>query len=143
MQKIASLLIAAVMVATGLVVATTSPASAGRDCYGGLKDTYTTIEAPATVKRWRKARITVTVSSDSNGTPKGKVLLRVRRQEAGFFWGDVKRLTNGNVRFRTPRLKKTGDYTVIARFERKAGSCWKDSDGVAEFTVVPARRPRR
>lgn len=134
MQKLISFAAAAVMVASGLVAATGTAASAGE--YGPTVRTNTRISAPDEVERCDSARIAVRVTSPSDGEPRGKVLLKVRRNLGGFLWTSVEQYRGERVVFRTPELCKRKGYTIRAKFERKPGSRWQDSDNVAEFKVT-------
>lgn len=136
MKKFVVGLIAALMVAAGLVAVSGASASAKACPYGGCLPTYTFIDAPAKVARHHKATICVRVGSQGNGHPKGKVTVKVVRSNGGFKFVDTKRYSGGRECFTTPKLHKRGDYNVNAIFDRKPGSRWQDSDQHAEFRVV-------
>ena len=135
MKKYFASLIAAIMMTAGLVAFTEGTATAACP-YTGCITTYTSVDAPAQVKRHNRARIGVRVFTDGNGEPKGSVTIRVKRTTGGYSYINSKRYTGDKVWFTTTRLHKLGKYVVTARFDRKAGSAFKDSNNVATFRVV-------
>ena len=135
MKKLFGVLVAAVMLAGGLVAFAMSPASAACP-YTGCAATYTTIIAPDRVERGSRARICVRVTTDGNATPKGRVTLAVIRSRGGFRYTDNKAYDAPRTCFRTPRLRKLGRYVISAKFDRKPGSGFRDSDNRDVFRVV-------
>lgn len=135
MKKLLGVLITAIMMASGLVAFTMSSANAACP-YSGCISTSTSINAPDSVKKDRRAKICVKVRADSgNARPKGKVTLRVDRAKGGYEWSDVRKYNDNRECFKTSRLKRKGNYVVKAVFDKKPGSRWKDSDNRAEFRV--------
>lgn len=135
MTKLFSALIAAVMMAAGLVAFAASPASA--DCpYSGCVPTSTFIKAPKEVDKGDRAKICIHVGTDGNGQPKGTVSITVVRSKGDFRFVDSKTYNDWNECFKTPELRLRGNYVIKARFDKKPGSRWKDSDNRDEFQVV-------
>ncbi len=139
MKKFLVGLIAALMVAAGFVAFSGTAANAKACPYGGCLPTYTFIDAPNKVVKNHRARICVRVGSQGNGAPKGKVTIRVVRSTGGYRFIDTKSYEGGNKCFTTTKLRKLGDYSVKAIFDRKPGSRWQDSDNFDEFQVVRHR----
>lgn len=138
MKKLLAVMISAVMMAAALV--TFSSTSANAACpYTGCIETFTKIGAPDRVQRGDRARICGKVTTDGNGRPKGKLFLILRRSKGGFKFTDAKRYNDKRECFRTPKLRKRGNYTIKMSFERKAGSAFEDSDQTAELRVVRRR----
>ena len=141
MKKFVVGLIAALMMAAGLVAVSGASANAkacgtyGSDCFR----TYSHVYAPDKVVRHHRATICVKVTTQGNGTPKGRVTVKVVRANGGFKWVDTKPYNGGKVCFTTPKLHKLGGYVIAETFDRKPGSRWKDSDNRAGFTVVRNR----
>ena len=135
MKKLLGALVAAVMMAAGLVTFAMSPANAACP-YSGCVPTYTHINAPSPVEKGSRNRICVRVTTDGNGTPKGQVSINVVRSNGGFRFVDSKEYTGDRECFRTPVLEKIGKYVVEAKFDRKPGSRWQDSDNRESFRVV-------
>ena len=135
MKKFLGVVIAAVMLAGGLVTFAMSPASAACP-YSGCVPTYTFIDNPNKVKRGQKAKICVRVGSDGNGRPVGSVSIRVVRSTGGFRYLDNKKYNDWKECFTTPKLKKRGKYVIRARFDRNPNSRWQDSGTVSNFRVV-------
>lgn len=138
MTKFYSTLIAAVMMAAGLVAFGTSPANAACP-YSGCIPTSTVINAPHRVHKGDRAKICIHVGTDGNGQPKGRVTITVVRGKGGFEFTDSKKYDDSKECFKTPKLRKKGNYIIKARFDKKPGSRWKDSDNRAEFRVVRRR----
>jgi len=138
MTKIYSTLIAAVMMAAGLVAFGTGPANAACP-YSGCVPTKTAIEAPGKVVSGSRAKICVRVSTDGNGQPKGTVSVKVARNNGGFSFSDAKKYDSSKACFTTPKLKKKGKYSIAAHFVKKPGSRWKNSSDSDNFRVVRRR----
>lgn len=135
MKKMISALFAAVMMAGGLVAFAASPASAACP-YGGCIATSTFIDAPEEVEKGDTAKICVRVGTDGNGTAKGTVTVTVVRGKGDFKFTDSKKYNDRRECFTTPKLTMKGNYVIKARFDKKPGSRWKDSDNRDEFQVV-------
>ena len=136
MKKLFGALVAAVMMAAGLVTFAMSPASAACP-YSGCVPTSTTIIGPGQVEKGSRARICVRVDAASgNADPKGQVSINVVRSNGGFRFVDSKEYSGGRECFRTPVLEKIGKYVIEAKFDKKPGSRWLDSDNRDSFRVV-------
>jgi hypothetical protein len=139
MRRLLSAILASILITAGLVALLGSPAEAACP-YTGCIDTDTHIDAPDTVRQGSRARIDVLVTADGNVEPKGQVTVEVRRSNGDFWWIDSEKYRGDEVRFTTPQLTKKGKYVIEARFDRKPGSRWADSDHVETFRVVNGRR---
>jgi len=135
MQKFIASLVAAFMMAAGLVAFSGSSATAACPYTGCIK-TYTKIDAPAHVKRGNRAKIGVRITTAGNGTAKGRVTLSVKKKTGGYHFIDNKKYTGGKIWFTTTKLRKLGKYVVLATFDRKPESAFKDSDNTDAFRVV-------
>lgn len=135
MKKLFAVMCAAVLMTAGLATFAMSPASAACP-YSGCIDTATRINAPEEVERGDRARICLRITSEGNARPRGTVVLTVVRSKGEFKFTDAKVYNEDRECFRTPRLTKRGNYVIKARFERKPGSRWQDSDNADEFRVV-------
>ena len=135
MQKFIASLIAAFLMAAGLVAFSGTSATAACPYTGCIK-TYTKIDAPAKVKRGNRAKIGVRITTAGNGTAKGRVTISVKRKTGGYHFVDSKKYTGDKVWFRTSKLQKRGKYIILATFDRKPESAFKDSDNTDAFRVV-------
>ena len=140
MKKLIVGFVAAIMMAAGLVAI--SGTSAVAACpYTNCVDTFTSINArqiERTNRRGRtnctkKARIQVQVRTNGNDRPSGKVQITIRNSKGQFVYNAVDRLNKWGIGYATAKLKRGQHYTIGARYERKAGSVYKDSDNVAGF----------
>jgi hypothetical protein len=139
MKRLIAALFAAVLMATGLVVATGSTASA--NCtpsqYSGCVRTITKATGPGVVDKGRKATVCVSVSAkSSNATPAGEVVIKVTRNAGGYFFRTTKRLNGGEACVRTDKLKRTGGYSIQANYKSPKGSIFIHSRDGAGFDVV-------
>ena len=135
MKKYLGSLIAAIMMAAGLVAFTGTTATAACP-YTGCIETSTRVTAQNPVERFHRAHIDVKVTTGGNGVPKGRVTIFVRRALGGYKFTDSMVYTGGEVTFTTTKLAKLGKYIATVRFDRKAGSAFTDSDNVDTFRVV-------
>lgn len=135
MKKMMIGLFSATLMGAGLMGVSPAPAQAACP-YTGCVDTFTKISAPDTVERGDKARICVRVTSGGQGRPKGRVTVAVRRSMGGFHFTDSKRYDDTRECFTTGPLNRRGKYVINMRFDRRAGSGFKDSDNTADFRVV-------
>jgi hypothetical protein len=115
MKKIIDGLFAAIMMAAGLVAFSGSAAQAACPEYTGCS---------------------VTVTTEGNGRPPGRVTVTVVRGKGGYEFTDSKKYNDRTECFKTTKLNKKGNYVVKARFDRKPGSAFKDSDNRDEFKVT-------
>ena len=139
MKKLIAALFAAVLMAAGLVVATGSTASA--NCspsqYSGCVQTKTKVTVPASVPKGKKARICVTVKAKgSNATPVGRVVIKLKRNQGGYFFKSSGAYSGGEVCVKSGKLNKRGGYTATAKFKSPKGSIFQNSTGSAGFDVV-------
>lgn len=135
MKKFLGAATSAVMLAGGAVALASSPAQAACP-YSGCIATSTFIDAPDEVKRGNSAEICIRVGTDGNGQAKGTVTITVVRGKGGFEFTDSKKYNDRRECFETPALRQLGNYVIKARFDKKPGSRWKDSDNRDEFQVV-------
>ena len=134
MKKYFAGLIAALMMAAGLVSFTQSTATAACP-YTGCVVTSTDINGVHHVKRHHRQTFNVKVTTAGNGAPRGRVTVKVKLNKGGFSYIDSHKYNGGKEFFTTPKLHKRGKYTITAIFDRKAGSKWTDSDNTAAFRV--------
>ena len=136
MKNLFAGLIAALMMSVGLIAFTGTAANAAPCPYVGCAPTSTHIDPPNHVKRHHTARIGVRVTTPGNATPNGRVTVRVIRNTGGYRYIDSKPYHGGKIYFRTTKMHKLGKYTIYARFDRKAGSAFRDSNNTASFRVT-------
>ena len=139
MKKLIAALFAAVLMAAGLVVATGSTASANCDPthYAGCVPTKTKITAPGAVPKGKKATLCVTVKAKgSNATPTGKVVIKLKRNQGGYFFKSSGAYSGGEVCVKSGKLNAKGGYTATAKFKSPAGSVFQNSSGSVGFDVV-------
>lgn len=136
MQKFFAALAAALVMAAGLSVVTTTGAQAACP-YSNCIDTSTKFtKVPNRVKRNQRATVCLKVTTAGNGTPKGKLNVKVSHARSGKrVYSDSKKYTGGKKCFKTSRLRNTGKHVVTADFKRKAGSAWRNSSSRATFKV--------
>lgn len=140
MKKLIAAVFAAVLMAAGLVVATGSTASA--NCtpsqYSGCVSTVTKVSTPGAVPQGKKAKICATVNArNSNATPVGRVVFKVKRNLGGYFFKASKDLNaNGTACVKTGKLGKLGGYAVTAKYKSPAGSIFINSRNGGSFDVV-------
>jgi hypothetical protein len=140
MKKLIAALFAAVLMAAGLVVATTSTAAA--DCaptqYSGCVRTITKVSSPAVIPLGSKAKLCATVrAKNSNATPVGTVVFKIKRNVpgAGDFHKKRKNLRNGVACVKTKKLRRVGGYNVVAKYKSPRGSIFINSFGSAGWDV--------
>jgi hypothetical protein len=134
MKMIVGLFTAALM-GGGLVGLSSEAANAVCDSYTGCPDTSAKVSAPGSVKQGRRAEICVSVRTNGNGKPKGRVSVSVERNAGGYSFSDSQRY-DGRTCFTTTQLNKLGNYTVSARF---VGNDFRNSNDSATFKVVRKR----
>ena len=76
------------------------------------------------------------VDFDESQLMEGDVTVRVMRKNGGYSFVDSADYSGGKVWFRTTDLPIKGVYVVKARYDKKAGSRWKNSRNEVEFRVV-------
>ena len=134
MKKLFAGLVASIMM-VGLVSAVSGSANAA-PYPGEPVPTECHIGGPDKVHKGDSPRFWVKVTSDSNGTPKGHVTLRVSRLNGGYKFIDVKSYDGGRVYFRIDPVKQIGKYAARGRFDPKPDSKWDNCSNVTAFRVV-------
>lgn len=137
MKRLIIGLIAAVMMCAGLVGV--SSTSANATCpYTGCVKTKTKVTVPnAPVKKGHKAKVCVRVTTNGNGTPKGRVTATVvKKSDGALMWSRTKQYKGGKLCFTTPKLMKKGEYSARGVFAPYSSSVFGSSRGSTTFKVV-------
>lgn len=139
MKKLMATVFVTVLMAAGLVIGTSSTASA--NCfptkYSGCIQTRTNVSSPAAVAKKRRATLCATVQARrSNATPIGRVVIKVKRNQGGYFQKSSLAYAGGSVCLRTKKLRLRGGYTVVAKFKSPGNSVFVHSRGAGGFDVV-------
>jgi hypothetical protein len=139
MKKLITALFAAVLMSAGLVVATGGTASA--DCsptkYAGCVATKTKASGPGVVVKRKKATVCAEVTArNSNATPTGRVVIKIKRNAGGFFFKSSVVYSGGDVCVKTGRLNKRGGYSIEAKFKAPDTSVFINSRDGSGFDVV-------
>lgn len=138
MSRLATLLLALVLAAAGLV-GVAGPAAAACP-YAACIATTTKISAPNSVKQGAKVTVTVKVSVAGNAQPRGRVTVTINGP-GGYSFSDSVSYDGGRVSVTSSKLKKPGKYKISARFSPDPGTVWKASHDTDGVTVRKARRP--
>ena len=133
MKKTIVALAATTLMGAGLVGVSSETANAACP-YTGCVRTNTNVSAPD-VKQGERARICVTVSTNGNGRPKGRVGIVVTKRSGDYRFSDSESY-DGRTCFTTGRLT-VGRYSVNASFEGRGA--FKDSSDSTSFSVTRKR----
>lgn len=135
MKKLFVAVLVPLLVALGLVVTTTSPATAACP-YTACVNTSTTVSAKSPLANGQKAKVKVTVKAPSSNVPvAGTVDVTVKRAKGGFSVTFSKAYTGKTLKFKTSRLKQAGKYTVTATFTPGSTSVFNPSSSSTTFKV--------
>lgn len=139
MKKLIAALFTAVLMASGLVVATGGTASA--DCsptqYAGCVATKTKASGPGVVVQGTKATVCASVKAKgSNATPVGRIVFKVTRNAGGFFFKKSVSYSGGDVCTKTVKLVRKGGYSVDVKFKAPDSSVFLNSADGTGFDVV-------
>jgi hypothetical protein len=142
MTRYAATLVAALMLATGLVVAGGGSASAqcSPSQYAGCFRTVTEVTATKKVPKGTRATICVTVGVRSgSATPRGTVTVSVTKRRSSQAVRRELEYGGGKICLVTPRYSKRGRYTVTAVYRSPSGSVFDDSSDRTRFKVTRVR----
>jgi len=130
-------LFTALLMSAGLgAVAAPTANAAACSSYSGCVDTTTKASAPKVVGKKRRASVCGTVSAvASNATPRGQLRIVVTRNRGKFRFAKTVPYNGGKVCAVTPKLKKTGGYTVDVAYVPTQGSIFNPSSGSTGFDV--------
>lgn len=136
MKRLIIGLISALLMTAGLVGVSSTSASAVCP-YTGCVKTATKVTVPnSPVKKGKKAKVCVSVKTDGNGNPRGRVGIIVKRTNGGYSFLNNKPYSGGKVCFKTTKIKKTGRYVVRATFSPGASTPFGASKNSTVFRVV-------
>ncbi|WP_395657299.1 hypothetical protein [Nocardioides sp.] len=134
MKRLIIGLIASVMMCAGLVGVSTGSASASCP-YTGCVETNTKVTVPnAPVKKGKKAKVCVRVTTPGSGQPKGRVTATV--DGPGLHWSRTKQYKGGQVCFTTRKINKKGTYSARGIFSPYSSTPFGGSRGETSFQVV-------
>jgi len=143
MKKHLAALVVAVMMATGLVVASGGAASAhcAPSQYAGCFRTVTKVTATKRVPKGTRATICVTVSvAAGSGTPMGTVQLAIQKRRSSTVIRRDVEYTGGKTCLVTRKYTKKGRYKVTAVYRSPNGSVFYNSSDKTRFKVIPRKR---
>ena len=137
MKKMFAALFAAVVMASGLVVATGSTASAqcSPSQYSGCVITKTRVKGPGVAVTGKKITVCAVVKA-SGLTPNGTVTFNVKRNRGGYSFTKTKRLSGGQACVKTSKLGRPGGYTTTAKYKSPTPSVFLNSQNNKGFDVV-------
>lgn len=140
MNKIVTAILATLLVASGLIGATQSTATAARNCpYTGCAPTRTVVQVDNPLKKGKAARATVRANvKNANRRPAGSVRLIVRGisgKADGFRWTSKYKNSKSVQKFVTPKLRKTGKYQFRGEFRAKRGAALRGSQSTVTVRV--------
>ncbi|WP_139977444.1 Ig-like domain repeat protein [Nocardioides litoris] len=139
MKRLVLGLLATLLVAAGLVSASSTPASAACP-YTNCIQTSLNSEGPRVIRQGKKATIKVGVRAAGNVYPTGTVRFTVyKKGQRGSIFQRTKNVSPAEryvsrTRFTTPRLSP-GTYTIRMRYTPTAGSVFKVSTNKRTLTV--------
>ena len=133
MKKLITAFLFLLLMALGLVAVSGSPASAACP-YSACINTTTTVQAPTSIKRGHRARISVTVTAPGNAVPQGTVNLSVSRNGRLVDTASLA-YAGGTIKFVTSRLTRKGKYIATASFVPPPTSVFNGSSGSDSFKV--------
>ena len=133
MKRLIIGLISVVLMAVGLVGVSES---AHAVCpYTGCVKTRTHVSVPnAPVRKGHKATVCVRVSTNGNGTPRGRVTATVKGP--GLHWSRTRQYTGGTICFTTRKITKRGHYSARGIYSPYQSTPFRSSRGGAGFNVV-------
>jgi hypothetical protein len=137
LKKIAVSVLAALLMAVGLVTLTTTPASAVCSSYAGCVDTRTVASGPKVVARKKRAQLCGTTTAvGSTVKPSGNMQFVLTRNRGGRATSKVVPYYGGKICITSRKLKKRGGYTVQVTFVPLNGSLFNPSSGSHGFDVA-------
>ena len=138
MKKTLAAVLTAALIALGLVAVSGGPSNAACP-YSACIDTTTKVRTPGSVKQGNSTVVRARVRAAGNARPQGFIRFIVKRKKGGFYFAQLLPYRGGQIGIATPRLRKKGKYTAIAKFKPGPGTVWQASQDSRTFKVKKRR----